>query len=71
MSAASQARRRWFAIQVVRLAGFAGAVLGLMLVARADAFAPKLLGVAIIISALLMIATVPAALAHRWRTPPE
>ncbi len=65
------ARRRWFAILAARFAGFAGAVFGLVLVARAEAFAPKLLGVAIVLSAMAVIAIVPPALAHRWRTPPE
>lgn len=63
------ARGRWFAIQAVRLAGFAGAVFGLLLVSRAPSFPPKVLGIAIVLSALLVIATVPAALARRWRTP--
>jgi hypothetical protein len=63
------ARRRWFIIQAVRLAGFVGAVFGLVILARAPTMAPKVLGIAIVLSALLMLATVPAALAHRWRTP--
>ena len=65
----AQALRRWLLIQLARLAGFAGAILGLLLLARAERFGPKLLGIAIVLSALFMIATVPAALAHRWRTP--
>lgn len=63
------ARRRWFAILAARFAGFAGAVFGLMLVARAETFAPRVLGVAIVLSALAMVAIVPPALARRWRTP--
>jgi hypothetical protein len=65
------ARLRWFTIVAARLAGFAGVMFGLVLVARAGAFAPKLLGVAIVLSAMAVIAVVPPALAHRWRTPPE
>ncbi len=65
------ARRRWLLIVLSRLAGTTGAVFGLVLVGRAQAFGPKLLGVAIVLSALLMIATVPRALAQRWRTPPS
>lgn len=62
---------RWLAIVATRLAGAAGAVFGVILLARADTLAPKLLGAAIVASALMMMATVPRALAHRWRTPPE
>lgn len=65
----SLARRRWFLIALTRLAGTAGAVFGLVLIGRAHALGPRLLGGAIVLSALLMIATVPRALAHRWRTP--
>lgn len=63
------ARRRWLTITLTRLAGAAGAVFGLVLVGRAHALGPKLLGCAILLSALLMIAVVPRALARRWRSP--
>lgn len=69
MGDADVARRRWFAITITRLAGTAGAVFGLVLVGRAHMLGPKLLGIAIVLSALLMIAVVPRALAHRWRSP--
>lgn len=65
------ARRRWFAITLTRLAGTAGAVFGLVLVGRAQETGPKALGVAILLSAMLMIATVPRALARRWRSTDE
>lgn len=65
----TRAFRRWATIQAVRLAGFTGAVFGLVLVSRGEHVAPKILGIAIVLSALFLIATVPAALAHRWRTP--
>ena len=42
-----------------------------MLAVRAPDMVTKVLGVAITLSALVVIATVPAALAHRWRTPPR
>ncbi len=64
-----QAQRRWFALVGVRIAGTAGAMLGLVLIARAYAWPQKALGVAIVLSALLLIAVVPKSLAHRWRTP--
>jgi membrane protein YdbS with pleckstrin-like domain len=65
-----KAKGRWLALVGVRLAGAAGAMLGLVLIARAYAWPEKALGVAIVLSALLLIAVVPRALAHRWRTPP-
>jgi len=63
------ARRRWLALAGTRLAGVAGAVLGLVLAARAATIGPKLLGVAIVLAALVVIAVVPASLAQRWRSP--
>jgi len=66
-----QARRRWAAIALVRLAGVAGAMLGLVLAARSVDWPSKLLGVAIVLSALVIIAVVPAGLAHRWRSRDE
>jgi hypothetical protein len=61
--------RRYFTIVGTRLAATAGAVLGLILIARADAVLPKVIGTALVLSALLMMAVVPRALARRWRTP--
>lgn len=63
-------RNRYLAMTATRLAGSAGALLGLVLIARADAPVPKIIGTALVLSALLMIAIVPRALAQRWRTPP-
>lgn len=70
MSDDAVALRRWLVLTLVRLAGSVGAVFALVLIARAHTLGPKLLGVAIVMSALLMIALVPRALARRWRTPP-
>lgn len=64
------ARNRWFAMVGVRLAATAGAVLGLILLARAFDWPTKLLGVAIVLAALYVMAIVPRAMAARWRTPP-
>jgi hypothetical protein len=63
------ARRRWLAITLTRLAGTTGAVFGLVLIGRAQALGDRLLGAAIVLSALLLVAIVPKALARRWRTP--
>ncbi|GGB26139.1 hypothetical protein GCM10011380_14550 [Sphingomonas metalli] len=62
------ARRRWLILSGIRVAGTAGAMLGMILAARAQTTGPKVLGVAIVLSALVMIALVPASLAHRWRS---
>lgn len=67
----TQARRRWLAIVASRIAGSAGAVFGLILAVRSHDWPVKTLGVAITLSALAVIAIVPASLAHRWRTPPQ
>ncbi|BCA60515.1 hypothetical protein [Sphingomonas sp. HMP6] len=66
----AQARNRYFTLVATRLGGSAGALLGLLLIARSDATLPKVIGTALVLSALLMIAIVPRALARRWRTPP-
>lgn len=64
-------RNRYLALVGARLGGAAGAVLGLVLIARADTVLPKVIGTMLVLSALLMIAIVPRALARRWRTPPS
>lgn len=66
-----QARNRWLAMVLVRLAGSIGAVFGVVLLGRADDTPTRVLGIAIVVAALYMIATVPRALARKWRTPPE
>ncbi|MDR6113542.1 hypothetical protein ACFX59_11665 [Sphingomonas sp. NCPPB 2930] len=71
MSADSRARRHWFIITGVRLIGVAGALFGIVLASRGVAWPQKALGVAIVLSALAMIAVVPAGLAHRWRSGAE
>lgn len=64
------ARGRWFAMVAVRLvAAFAG-MLGVVLVARAYDWPTKALGCAIVLAALWVMAIVPRAMAHRWRSRP-
>lgn len=65
------ARRRYFTLAAVRIGGAMGAVLGIVLLGRAQSLSPKLIGGALVLSALIMMATVPRALARQWRTPPE
>lgn len=65
------ARNRYLAIVASRLVAAAGAVFGLVLLSRGISIGQKVLGTAIVISAMIVMAVVPAALARRWRTPPE
>ncbi len=60
---------RWAALSAVRIIGSVGAVLGVILIGRGGTMAPKVLGVAIVLAAMWMLATVPRALAARWRSP--
>ena len=65
------ARNRFLMIAASRVMGVAGAMLGLVIIARATALEHRILGTALVVSALIVIAVVPAALARRWRTPPS
>ena len=60
---------RWAAITATRIAGSVGAVFGVVLLGRAADWSTKAIGIGIVLAALWMIATVPRALAHRWRSP--
>jgi predicted anti-sigma-YlaC factor YlaD len=65
------ARNRYLVIAATRIVASLGAILGVVLLARAQDWPSKGLGVAIVLAALYMVATVPAALAHRWRSTPD
>jgi hypothetical protein len=65
----AQARNRWLIINAVRLIAIAGAVFGAVLLGRFDYWSTKVLGAAIVLSALYMSWTIPAALAQRWASP--
>lgn len=62
------AAARWAMLSAVRVAGALAATLGVILVARANAWPPRLLGVAIVLAALAMTASVTGHLARRWRS---
>lgn len=64
------ARSRYFLMVLAQIVAVAGAVFGLVLMAKADAGWIRVLGGAILLSGLYCIAVVPRALARRWRTPP-
>lgn len=65
------ARNRYLMMTAARIAGAGGAAFGVILVGRAQTLGPQLVGLAIVISSMAMMAIVPRALAARWRTPPE
>ena len=65
------ARGRYFVMALSRIVTAAGAVLGVVLVGRSTETGPKVLGIAIILAAMLVMAIVPRHLAQRWRTPPS
>lgn len=67
----SQARNRYYLMMAVNLVAVAGAVFGLVLAGRSDDWGQTILGAAIILSSLYMMAVVPRAMARKWRTPPE
>lgn len=59
---------RWLALAAIRLAAAFGAVLGIVLLARAEDWGTRVLAIAIVLAALWFAATVPLALARRWRS---
>lgn len=66
---ADPARSRWLTLSAVRIAGALAAVLGVLLVGRAESWGPRLLGAAIVVAALAMTGSVSSHLARRWRSP--
>lgn len=66
--ATDPARSRWLVLVLVRLVAACVAVLGVMLLANGVETGRKVLGAAIVIVALWTMATVPPALARRWRS---
>jgi len=66
-----QARNRYYMMMGVNLLAVAGAVFGLVLAGRSHTTPQTVLGGAIVLSALYMMAVVPRAMARKWRTPPE
>lgn len=63
------AQKRYFMIQGVNIAACAGAVLGLLIAGRSVTSFHTILGGALILASLYVMAVVPRALAKRWRTP--
>ncbi|ODP38669.1 hypothetical protein [Sphingomonas turrisvirgatae] len=65
------ARNRYFAMVGTQLVAVIGAVFGLVLMGRAADWYVMILGGAILLASLYMMAVVPRAMARKWRTPPE
>jgi len=63
------ARKRYYLITGVNLLAAAGAVLGLLIMGRSQASEHTLLGGALILSSLYVMAVVPRAMARKWKTP--
>ena len=59
---------RWSIITLVRIVAAVATVAGVVLLARAQDTGSRVLAVAWVLSALYVMATVPLALAHRWRS---
>jgi hypothetical protein len=62
------ARRRFFTIQAVRLAGVASVVFGMLIVSRQIAW-PAWLGYLLLAIGLVDVFVIPVKLARKWRTP--
>ena len=62
------ARDRYLTMVAAEMGGVAGAVFGLVLIGRTNSMPVKLLGAAILLSAMLVIAVLPRHLARRWRS---
>ena len=62
------ARRRFFTIQAVRLAGVAFVVLGMVIVSGKLPW-PVWLGYLLLVNGLVDVFVIPIKLARKWRTP--
>jgi hypothetical protein len=67
----SLARNRYYMMMAVNMGAVAGAVFGLVLAGRSHDWGQSVLGGAIVLSGLYVMAVVPRAMARKWRTPPE
>lgn len=65
------ARRRYFIMTGANLAGAAGAFLGLLILGRSVTTPDMLLGGALLLASLYIMAVVPRSLARRWKTPEQ
>ena len=68
MTSDTVARNRWLVLVAIRIVTAAGAVFGVIVLARAPDTAMRVLGVAIVLSALYAMAVVPRGLTAKWRS---
>lgn len=66
----AQARNRWLVITLLRLAGVAMVVFGLLIV-QGVFDANPLIGYALLVIGLVDAFVMPLVLARKWRTPPK
>ena len=62
------ARNRWLMLVAIRIVTAMGAVFGVIVLARAPGTGMRVLGVAIVLSALFAMAVVPRGLTAKWRS---
>lgn len=62
------ARTRYLLMALARLAGAAGAVFGIVILARAVTLPDRLIGLGLTVAALWVMAVLPRSLAARWRS---
>lgn len=67
----AQARNRFFALALLRLAGAVMVMFGIVIVAGNRDWGPVWAGYALVVLGFLDLALLPRMLARRWRTPPE
>lgn len=65
-----QARNRYFAIQVLRIAGVPMVLIGILIV-RGRITLDPIAGYLLIVFGLADVFAVPMLLARKWRTPPQ
>jgi len=68
MTSDTVARNRWLVLVAIRIVTATGAVFGVIVLARAPDTAMRVLGVAIVLSALYAMAVVPRGLTAKWRS---
>jgi threonine/homoserine efflux transporter RhtA len=61
---------RYYLMVLARIMPVCGALFGLVILGRATQLPQQLIGLGIVLCALWVMATLPRALARRWRTPP-
>ncbi|MBX9859515.1 MAG: hypothetical protein K2Y20_08000 [Sphingomonas sp.] len=64
------AQTRYYIMTLARISGAAGAVFGIVLLARAVEWPDQAIGLALTLASLFEMAVVPRALAARWKSPP-